>query len=229
MRACIRYLFAAATATLAFAGTAFAAPCAGFNDVDALDPYCADIAWMKNRGITQGCAPGLYCPLDVVVRTHLAAFLHRFAASSAAMHWVDGSDTFVGRAGPGFSLELLGVAGQRVLLPMEPSEPRGYRLRYADAKFEYEGGNCTGRRYFKAQGGNLGAATLAVVTPAPANVNYAYVSSVLDAQPYIASEGDMSTGVLACTNLAAPGFAGARYQAMGPYALPTIAFPLFLR
>ena len=209
------------------ASTAGAA-CAGFADVPDNDPFCQDIAWAKNRGITLGCGVNLYCPTEATTRAQMAAFLHRFASTSAAMHWVDVGDTFVGRAGPGFSLELV-VANVRVLVPMEATDPRGYKLRYADAKFDFEAQGCTGRRYFKPLGGNFGAATLAVVSPAPMNVNFAYIAGPLDPQPFIASEGDLSSGTLACTELSSPGFRSARYQAVGPYALPPIAFPLLLR
>lgn len=58
-----------------------AAPCAGFTDVDdtspAHAPFCANVEWIRNRGITLGCAPGLYCPDDPVTRLQMAAFLNR--------------------------------------------------------------------------------------------------------------------------------------------------------
>lgn len=57
--------------------TAQAAPCAGFNDVDDTSVFCANVAWMKNRGVTQGCAAGLYCPNDPVSRLAMAAFISR--------------------------------------------------------------------------------------------------------------------------------------------------------
>lgn len=229
MRPLIRTLAALAVASVSsLVPGAHAAPCAGFTDVADNDPFCPDIGWAKNRGISQGCATGLYCPNDATTRAQMAAFLHRFGATSAAMHWVDVGDTFVGRAGPGFSIELT-VANARVLLPMEAAEPRGYKLRYADAKFDFEAQGCAGRRYFKPLGGNFGAANLAVVSPAPMNVNFAYIAGPLDPQPFVASEGDLSSGTLVCTDLAAPGFRTARYQAVGPYPLPPIAFPLLLR
>ena len=68
---------------LAFAGllvtslSALAVPCSGFDDVDPLSPFCADVTWMKNRGITLGCAANQYCPNDVVTRLQMAAFMHR--------------------------------------------------------------------------------------------------------------------------------------------------------
>jgi hypothetical protein len=67
--------FAAALALIAL--PALAGPCAGFTDVDDTSPFCANVAWIKNRGITNGCAAGLYCPNDAVSRLSLAAFMNR--------------------------------------------------------------------------------------------------------------------------------------------------------
>lgn len=59
-----------------------AAPCAGFIDVDdsnpAHAPFCGNVAWMKNRQVTLGCAlPNSYCPDENVIRLSMAAFLNR--------------------------------------------------------------------------------------------------------------------------------------------------------
>jgi Chaperone of endosialidase len=59
------------------AGPAGAAPCAGFLDVDDADPFCTHVTWIKNRNITLGCTPNLYCPYDVVTRMQMAAFMSR--------------------------------------------------------------------------------------------------------------------------------------------------------
>jgi hypothetical protein len=57
---------------------ALAAPCAGFSDVDDTSPFCASVAWMKNRGVTFGCGDGTtYCPGDAVTRLQMAAFMKR--------------------------------------------------------------------------------------------------------------------------------------------------------
>ena len=64
--------------------TGIAAPCGGFTDVDdanpATAPFCANVTWVKNRGITLGCpstgAPH-YCPNDPVSRLQMAAFMNR--------------------------------------------------------------------------------------------------------------------------------------------------------
>jgi hypothetical protein len=58
--------------------------CAGFTDVDPSSPFCANVAWIKNRSITLGCAPGLYCPTTTVNRLAMAAFLNRFGTALGA-------------------------------------------------------------------------------------------------------------------------------------------------
>jgi hypothetical protein len=60
---------------------AFAAPCSGFNDVDAASAFCANVEWIANRGITQGCAQSLYCPGDAVTRLAMAAFMNRLGSA----------------------------------------------------------------------------------------------------------------------------------------------------
>jgi hypothetical protein len=72
-----QFLLAAVAALLLPSATQAAPPCAGFNDVDAASPFCPNVEWMKNRGITSGCAPGLYCPSDAVSRLHMAGFMNR--------------------------------------------------------------------------------------------------------------------------------------------------------
>ncbi len=54
-----------------------AAPCAGFDDVDAADAFCPNVEWIRNRGITLGCTATLYCPTGAVSRLAMAAFLNR--------------------------------------------------------------------------------------------------------------------------------------------------------
>ncbi|MDH5286185.1 MAG: tail fiber domain-containing protein [Betaproteobacteria bacterium] len=58
---------------------AYSQTCAPFADVPAAHPFCADIQWMFNRGVTNGCASGLFCPGDPTPREQMAAFLHRLA------------------------------------------------------------------------------------------------------------------------------------------------------
>ena len=61
-------------------GAALGSPCAGFVDVDDTvytGDFCTGVAWLKNRGVTQGCAGANYCPGDAVTRIQMAAFLNR--------------------------------------------------------------------------------------------------------------------------------------------------------
>jgi S-layer homology domain len=46
-----------------------------FNDVPASNPFCPFIEELSRRGITGGCAPGLYCPTAFVTRQEMAVFL----------------------------------------------------------------------------------------------------------------------------------------------------------
>ena len=68
-----------AVAAIAIAGTtaAIAAPCAGFTDVNDASPFCSNVAWINNRGVTLGCDTNLYCPHVAVSRLAMAAFLNR--------------------------------------------------------------------------------------------------------------------------------------------------------
>lgn len=73
--------FACVTASVcAWSGAAGAQPCAGFNDVDLADPFCPSVTWIRNRGVTLGCAPTLYCPTALVNRLAMAAFMQRLGA-----------------------------------------------------------------------------------------------------------------------------------------------------
>ena len=73
--ATLRRLLIAFLACLAL--PVLAAPCAGFTDVQDTDPFCANVVWMKTRGITLGCTATLYCPTDPVTRLAMAAFVNR--------------------------------------------------------------------------------------------------------------------------------------------------------
>lgn len=66
-----------ALALVATGAIADPVPCGGFVDVQQGGELCNATEWMKNRGITLGCAPGYYCPNDVVTRGQLALFLRR--------------------------------------------------------------------------------------------------------------------------------------------------------
>jgi hypothetical protein len=63
---------------LALVPPAFAAPCAGFTDVDDSSVFCPNVDWLKNRAITLGCTSAtLYCPGAPVSRLSMAAFMNR--------------------------------------------------------------------------------------------------------------------------------------------------------
>jgi hypothetical protein len=63
---------------------ASAAPCAGFTDVDDGSPFCENVQWIRNRGITLGCeGTALYCPNDAVSRLSMAAFMNRLGDALA--------------------------------------------------------------------------------------------------------------------------------------------------
>ena len=77
-----RILLAAFAATCA-APSIHAQICTPFTDVPASDPFCADIQWMLNRGVTFGChgtgQPPAYCPAQLVRRDQMAAFMFRLS------------------------------------------------------------------------------------------------------------------------------------------------------
>jgi hypothetical protein len=58
-------------------GSVFAAPCAGFVDVDTASAYCGNVEWLKNRAITLGCTASQYCADEPVGRLQMAAFMNR--------------------------------------------------------------------------------------------------------------------------------------------------------
>jgi hypothetical protein len=74
-------ILVAATA-VALAPAALALPCAGFTDVDDTSPFCPNVEWIKNRGVTLGCtATTLYCPADAVSRLAMSAFMNRLGVA----------------------------------------------------------------------------------------------------------------------------------------------------
>jgi hypothetical protein len=68
-----------ALAAGSFVGVAQAQICTPFTDIPASSAFCADIQWMYNRGITQGCTATTYCPSQFVRRDQIAAFMSRLA------------------------------------------------------------------------------------------------------------------------------------------------------
>ncbi|MEO6351287.1 MAG: S-layer homology domain-containing protein [Candidatus Limnocylindrales bacterium] len=51
-----------------------------FPDVPTTNPFCSEIQWMKEQGITTGFEDGTYRPLDPVLRQAMAAFMLRVSA-----------------------------------------------------------------------------------------------------------------------------------------------------
>ena len=45
-----------------------------FADVPCSSPFAPFIAELRNRGVTAGCTPTLYCPTDIVTRAQMAVF-----------------------------------------------------------------------------------------------------------------------------------------------------------
>ena len=76
-------LLLAAVAAACVASPVHAQICTPFNDVLASDPFCSNIQWMYNRGVTLGCPapPGQkwYCSAGSVRRDQMAAFIFRLA------------------------------------------------------------------------------------------------------------------------------------------------------
>ncbi len=65
-------------------GSALAAPCGGFTDVDdtvygsGFNTFCSGVEWVKNRSVTIGCtSPTTYCPSAPVNRAQMALFMQR--------------------------------------------------------------------------------------------------------------------------------------------------------
>ena len=78
-----KWMAVAALAVAASAsGVASAQNCAGFVDVPASSPFCPSVEWLKNRGITTGCAiANSYCPDAPVSRLAMAAFMKRLGTA----------------------------------------------------------------------------------------------------------------------------------------------------
>jgi hypothetical protein len=73
-----KFAFTAVLAAWVASPAAFAAPCAGFTDVDTSSGFCKNVEWVKNRKVTTGCTSAtLYCPNDPVSRLAMAAFMNR--------------------------------------------------------------------------------------------------------------------------------------------------------
>lgn len=59
--------------------------CSTFTDVASSSLFCANVDWLKNRGITLGCtSTSVYCPADPVTRLAMAAFMNRLGTALTA-------------------------------------------------------------------------------------------------------------------------------------------------
>jgi len=56
-------------------------PCAQFLDVDQGSPFCANVEWLRNRAITQGCTEERFCAAEPTLRLQMAAFVNRVAST----------------------------------------------------------------------------------------------------------------------------------------------------
>ena len=85
----------------AFAGGAYAHGCPGapgwaFVDVAQNDPFCPQITWLAERGVTLGCeiidaGHRMFCPGSATRRDQLAAFLYRTAGTLFPLNCAPGS------------------------------------------------------------------------------------------------------------------------------------------
>ena len=64
----------------------------GFTDVPPGAYYAEAVDWLVAENITNGVAPGLFAPDDVVTRDQMAAFLWRFMGSPAPLASPDFTD-----------------------------------------------------------------------------------------------------------------------------------------
>jgi hypothetical protein len=72
--------FVATVTGLLLAGAARADVCSGqssFQDVQQNDTFCSSVEFLRNRNITNGCQPNLFCPNDTVTRAQMAVFFER--------------------------------------------------------------------------------------------------------------------------------------------------------
>ena len=121
-----RHRFAASllgALALTAAPAVFAAPCAGFTDVQDSSGFCIHIEWLKNRAITLGCTATQYCPSDFVRRDQMAAFLYRLGVQNA---FLQGGNAFGTTATLGTTDNRalqLNVNGSRAMLIAPSSSP----------------------------------------------------------------------------------------------------------
>jgi hypothetical protein len=112
------FLAAGAFALAALAAVpATAQNCVGFIDVPDTSLFCPSVEWLKNRGITTGCAiPNSYCPDDSVTRVQMAAFMRRLGDAL--------TPTFLRKRDP--ALGALNYVGQQNLCATDAVTINGY-------------------------------------------------------------------------------------------------------
>jgi hypothetical protein len=149
---------------------AVAAPCAGFNDVDTSSPFCANVEWLKNRGITLGCSANLYCPNDPVTRLQMAAFISRLEMSlQPTVH--DSQGRLVGpllhASGPygGAIYVVYRKGGQSYPLTLVATKQAPGEFTYFLSGVYFEHPDCTGKAYlsFSVPYNDLARSTAVVV------------------------------------------------------------------
>lgn len=98
------------------AAPAAAQTCAPFTDVAASDPFCTNIQWMYNRGVTLGCTANQYCPAQPVRRDQMAAFMNRLADKVVYQQGGNafGADGVLGTTDAARALNVI-VAGSRAM------------------------------------------------------------------------------------------------------------------
>jgi hypothetical protein len=65
-----------------------------FSDVQTTSVFCKYIKRLVELGITAGCAPGLYCPTDNVLRQQMAAFIVRAVVGEPPANYCDTGISF---------------------------------------------------------------------------------------------------------------------------------------
>ena len=87
------------------------APVLTFDDVPATHPFAADIAWLAQQGITQGCDNALFCPEDAVTRGQMASFLVRALGLPPAT-----SDRFIDISGSIHEADIMSLVAAGITL-----------------------------------------------------------------------------------------------------------------
>ena len=96
----------------------FGGRCNGFADVAPSDSFCNAAEWLANRGVTNGCTTGHYCPSGVVTRGQMALFLSRLGAALVpAVHHVEQAAPSGWMSNPASGTDMCIVGPLRVTAP----------------------------------------------------------------------------------------------------------------